>query len=73
MTVPQQPIPLVPAAPVTVALPLDIDLDAPSLDIDLEALAAGALGSRLFDTGATADAGRPSNGWRTQPAVHHRS
>lgn len=68
--------PLIPVQAVTLVMALDIDLDAPPVDIELDGN-AGA-GTRLFDRGALADSGRArqgaatGTGWRTQPAVHYR-
>lgn len=72
--------PLIPLQAVTLVMALDIDLDAPPVDIELEGNAGTPTGAgvRLFDRGALADSGRARNGavtgtgWRTQPAVHYR-
>lgn len=68
--------PLIPVQAVTLVMALDIDLDAPAVDIEVGADAPMAAGAppRLFDTGTLADAGRGRTvpGWRTQPAVHYR-
>jgi hypothetical protein len=71
MHLPPQLRPTLPAQALPAGRVLDIDLGAPPLDIDLQALAEGALVGRLFDALEPADSGRPSSGWRTQPAVHY--
>lgn len=71
MHLPPQPRHTLPAQALPAGRVLDIDLDAPPLDIDLQALAEAARVAWLFDALEPGDAGRPSAGWRTQPAVHY--
>jgi hypothetical protein len=66
--------PLIPVQAVTLVMALDIDLDAPPVDIELGTdapMAAGA-DARLFGTGTLAGRASTVPGWRTQPAVHYR-